>query len=227
MSRYNIFNQIHKGLRVLLYDTAAMLGRTEFDDAEQYEAAAKRVKEVMDMFDNHAHHEDTQVLPLIEEYEPAVVAAFEQEHVTDHALGQKLRGSIMALDQAVDSGAKHQLGLLLTRSFIEFMIFNLQHMHKEETVLNSILWRYYSDDELLNTNRKIVSSIPPHEANFASQWMMKALTDTEISIWLRGVERSAPAPVFRSLIDIAERELERARFRSILEGLTEGVMIAS
>ena len=227
MSRYNIFNQIHKGLRVLLYDTAAMLGRTDFDDTVQYEAAAKRVREVMNMFDSHAHHEDTHVLPLIEEYEPAVVEAFEQEHITDHALGQKLGGSIMALDQAVDSSARYQLGVSLTRSFVEFMIFNLQHMQKEETVLNSILWRYYSDEELLDTNKKIVGSIPPHEANFASGWMMKGLSDTEITIWLRAVERSAPAPVFRSLIDIAERELEHARFRKILESLSEGAMIAS
>lgn len=227
MARYNMFNQIHKGLRVLLYDTAAMLGRTDFDNAEQYEAVAGRVKEVMDMFDNHAHHEDSFVLPMIEEYEPAVVEAFEQEHITDHSLGQKLRGSIMALDLAVDSGAKKQLGLSLMRSFIEFMIFNLQHMHKEETVLNNILWRYYSDEELLETNKKIVSNIPPQEMAFASQWMMKALNDAEISVWLRGVERSAPEHVFRSLLHTAEQELEQARFRRVLEGLSEGIMIAS
>jgi hemerythrin-like domain-containing protein len=227
MSRYNIFNQIHKGLRVLLYDTAATLSRTDFDDAEQYNAVTIRVKEVMDMFDNHAHHEDTLLFPLIEGYEPAVVDAFEQEHVTDHALGQKLRGSIMALDLAVDPNAKKQLGTALIHSFIEFMIFNLQHMHKEETVINNFLWKYYSDEELLNTNKKIVASIPPQEINFASQWMMKGLNNTEISVWLRGVERSAPEQVFRSLLNTAEKELEHARFRKILEGLSEGLMIAS
>lgn len=227
MSRFNMFNQIHKGLRALLYDTAAMLARTDFEDADQYEAVADRVKRVMDVFDNHAHHEDNFVIPLVEEYEPAVADAFEQEHVADHALGQKLRGAIMALDLAIDASAKKQLGLSLMHSFIQFMIFNLQHMYKEETVLNNILFKYYTDEELIDTNRKIVSSIPPQESTFASHWMMRGLSDKEIDIWLRAVQHSAPAPVFRSLIDIAERELEHARFRRILEGLSEGVMITA
>jgi len=227
MSRFNIFNQIHKSLRVLLYDTAALIGRTDFEDPDQYEIIAGRVREVTAAFDNHAKHEDTLLLPMIEEYEPSVVDAFEMEHVEDHALSRKLNDSLMALDLAISTEAKRELGNSLMHSFIEFMIFNLKHMYKEETVLNNILWRYYSDVELLETNKKIVSVIPPIEMAFSSQWMMRALSDTEIANWLRNVERNAPEHVFRPLLATAERELEKIRFRKILEGLTVGAMIAS
>jgi hemerythrin-like domain-containing protein len=227
MSRFNIFSQIHKSLRVLLYDTATLIGRTDFEDQEQYEITAGRVREVTSAFDNHAHHEDTMVLPMIERYEPSVVDAFEQEHVEDHALSRKLNDSLTALDLAVSSSAKQELGISLMHSFNDFMIFNLKHMYKEETVLNNILWRHYSDEELLQTNQRIVSVIPPHEMAFSSQWMMRALSNGEIITWLRNVERSAPEFVYRPLFATAERELEAIRFRKILEGLSEGVMIAS
>lgn len=227
MQRFNMFNQIHKSLRVLLYDTAAMIGRTDFDDAAQLETISERIRFVMTSFDKHAHHEDNHVLPLLSKYEPAIVDAFEQEHVTDMALGQKLNGFLTALDLAQLPEAKKQLGISLSSAFIEFMIFNLQHMAKEETVLNKLLWRYYSDEQLLNVNKAIVASIPAEEMNASNGWMMKSLSNSEIILWLRNVERSAPQPVFRSLFTTAEQELPEGRFREILEGLTEGAMIAS
>jgi hypothetical protein len=222
-----MFNQIHKALRVLLYDTATLIGRTDFDDPSQYEMANERLKEVLNSFDNHADHEDAMILPLLIKYEPAVVDVFEQEHHIDHALSQKLKGSLMALDHAISSEAKNQLGVSLSHSFVEFMIFNLQHMAKEETVLNNLLWKYYSDEELLAVNKKLVASIPAEEVNYASRWMMNGLSNNEIIAWLRNVERNAPSPVVRQLFITAEKELEHSRFRKILEGLTEGIMIAS
>lgn len=227
MQRFNMFSQIHKSLRVLLYDTAALVGRTDFDDPSQLDAVNERIKLVMDSFDKHAHHEDEQVLPLLSQYEPSVVDAFEQEHVTDLALSQKLAGFLVALDLAILPEAKRQLGISLSTAFIEFMVFNLQHMAKEEKVLNNLLWRYYNDEQLLDVNKKIVASIPAEELSASYSWMMKALSNSEIITWLRNVERNAPPHVFRPLFASAEKELTEKRFREIQEGLTEGVMIAS
>ncbi|MEJ0104799.1 MAG: hemerythrin domain-containing protein [Bacteroidota bacterium] len=227
MQRYNIFNQIHKSLRVLLYDTATLISRTDFDDPSQYETINERLKEVMNSFDKHAAHENAMILPLLQEYEPGIVDAFEEDHKIDHALIQKLKGSLMALDHAVSPEAKKQLGVSLSHSFVEFMIFNLQHIAKEETVLNNLLWRYYSDEELVTVNKKLVATIPTEELNYSSIWMMKGLSNNEIIVWLRNAERNAPPHAFRSLFSTAEKELEQFRFRKILEGLTEGIMIAS
>ena len=40
--RVNIFNQIHKGLRALLYDTSILLQQTDFSNEEEMETAVKR-----------------------------------------------------------------------------------------------------------------------------------------------------------------------------------------
>lgn len=224
--RYNIFNQIHKALRALLYDTALTLQQTHFANAEEAEPALAKVRNVLDVFDKHAEHEDHFVLPAIQHFEPSIVDAFEQEHVEDHALAEELRILLNAFDDETNAGKKLELGYNIQKSFVAFMTFNLEHMAKEELVLNDRLWRYYSDAEIIVLNQKIVASIAPEEMAFTSAWMMKGLSNAEITGWLKAVQTNAPEFVFSALFAIAEKELPYTRFRKILEDLTEGAMVA-
>lgn len=226
MTRFNIFNQIHKGLRAMLYDTSLTLQQTSFLDADEAETAMEKVRQVVDIFDEHAAHEDHFVLPAIRQYEPSLVDAFELEHIKDHDLTEKLRGLLTVYNHAVKPEVKIETGQAIVRAFIDFMIFNLEHMTREETILNKILWRYYSDEELKAINQRIVAVIPATELEVTSAWMMRGLSNNEISGWLKTVEKNAPEPVFTQLFSLAERELPETRFRKILENLTEGTMVA-
>ena len=223
--RVNIFNQIHKGLRALLYETSLLLQQTDFFHEEEMKAAVERVTLVADLFDDHAHHEDEFILPAIQEYEPSIVDAFEQEHETDGRLTRALKDSLMAVQMASPL-VRTEMANELTKTFVHFMVFNLEHMSKEENILNKILWRYYSDDEILAIQKKILASLSPWSAATGSRWMMRGLNNPEIVRWLRSVEESAPESVFQNLFATAEKELPEHRFRRVLETLTEGVMTA-
>ena len=223
--RFNIFNQIHKALRALLYDTALLLQQTHFAHPEEAEVALSRVRHVLDVIDKHGEHEDNSILPAIKEYEPSLVDAFEQEHEADHELAEILRAKISAFENETTEG-KLKIGHDILQDFIAYTTFNLDHMAKEESVLNERLWRYYSDAEIVEINHRIVASIPPEEVAFTSAWMMRGLSNSEISRWLKEVQRNAPEFVFSALFTIAERELPYERFRKVLEDLTEGAMVA-
>jgi hypothetical protein len=223
--RINIFNQIHKGLRALLYDTSILLQQTDFSDPQEMKAAVNRVTLVADLFDDHAHHEDQFVLPAIQQYEPSIVDAFEQEHVMDARLTRAIKDSLQALQMASPM-VRANMANELSKTFIQFMIFNLEHMAKEETILNKILWRYYTDDEILNIQHNIVASLSPWSAETSSRWMMRGMNTPEIVLWLRAVEDSAPEGVFQNLFATAEKELPEHRFRQVLEALTEEVILA-
>jgi len=226
MSRFNIFNQVHKALRAMLYDTSLALQQTHFADAEESETALEKVSVAVDVFDKHSAHEDSFILPAIRQYEPSLSDAFEQEHEKDHALSESLRGLLTVYRYAIKTEVKIETGRAINKAFIEFMIFNLEHMAKEETVLNKVLWRYYSDAQIMALNQKIVASLPPEEMAFTSAWMMRGMSNTEISGWLKTVEKNAPEPVFTMLFSIAEKELPGDRFRKVMENLTEGTMVA-
>ena len=227
MQRYNIFFPVHKGLRALLCETAQLLQQTNFSDEDETTDAIDRVKTVISVFEAHASKEDNYVFAAIDAYEPSVVDAFEQEHEEDHALGQALQNWVTAIEYAKAPSAKQTLGEELTKSFIQFMVFNLRHMAKEEQVINPLLWRYYSDEELHGITQKILASIPPQEGAYFSRWMVRGLNNAEILGWLKGVKDSAPQPVFQSLLGIAEEELHPHRWGLVQESLTEGAMVVA
>lgn len=224
MQRFNIFFPVHKGLRALLYETAIQLQQTNFTDNEEAADSVGQVKTVVSLFESHAHKEDNFVLPAIASYEPSVVATFEQEHEEDNALGESLERWIIAFEYAQALSAKQTIGEELTKAYIQFMVFNLRHMAKEEKVINPLLWRYYSDAELHQLTGKIIESIPSHEMAFFSRWMIRGLNNAEIQNWLSGVKNTAPEPVFQSLLDIAEEELQPHRWELIQDSLTENTL---
>ncbi len=224
--RYNIFNQIHKGLRALLYDTALTLQQTDFSDAEEAKPALQKIRKTLDAFEGHAYIEDSFVLPAIQQYEPALVDAFEEEHVKDHALGEKVMTLVNRLEQETSAEEQTAKAVELLHAFNAFLSFNIDHMNREETVLNERLWRYYSDAEIAAINHRILENVKPADMAFYSTWMMKGLSNTEITRWLKQVQKNAPDYVFANLFSIAEKELTQTRFRKILEDLTEGAMVA-
>ncbi|HEY6503823.1 MAG TPA: hemerythrin domain-containing protein [Chitinophagaceae bacterium] len=226
MQRYNIFHQVHKGLKALLYETALQVQHTDFWNVEEADDAIDRIKEVIRLFEKHADSEDTLVFPAVEKYDPAIADAFEQEHVKDHLLGQLLNGCIARYKGAAVITEKATAGKEMQSAFSKFMVFNLEHMAKEEDVLNPILWRHYTDAELMGITQQIIARIPEDYMAQYSKWMMRGLNNAEITGWLKGVEKNAPEFVFQSLFVTAEKELPQRRFRLVLESLSEGAMLA-
>jgi len=224
--RYNIFYGIHKALRAMLYETAIELQRTDFNNDDEAETILMNIMTVVDLFDKHAYVEDNLVFPSVEKYEPSVIDAFEQEHVKNHELYGKLRAFVAIFVPLKTNEEKIQLGSAIRKIFVEFLVFNLEHMAKEEDIINNLLWRYYTDADIRAIEHQIVSSQTPEATALAWKWMLRGLSNTEITSWLKAVEKNAPEFVFNNLFATAEKELSNIRFRQVLEGLTEGAMLA-
>lgn len=207
MQRYNTFNMIHKALRAMLYDTALTMQQTYFADTADAAIAMEKMNEVIFAFEQHGMHEDTILMPVIASYDPATIASFEQEHLEDLGMGNKLK-HLQKIYNATETSEERVLaGSVITRAFREYMVFNLEHMQREEVELNKILWDYYTDQELLEINARIVATIPPAEMASAAQWFMRAINKDEATKWLISVKESAPEFVFDSLFEQTETNL--------------------
>jgi len=210
----------------MLYETAIELQRTDFNNDDEAETILMNIMTVVDLFDKHAYVEDNLVFPSVEKYEPSVIDAFEQEHVKNHELCGKLRALVAIFVPLKTNEEKIQLGSAIRKIFVEFLVFNLEHMAKEEDIINNLLWRYYTDADIRAIEHQIVSSQTPEATALAWKWMLRGLSNTEITSWLKAVEKNAPEFVFNNLFATAEKELSNIRFRQVLEGLTEGAMLA-
>lgn len=225
MQRVNIFNQIHKGLRAALYDAALSLQQADFTSEAEAAEALSKIKEVVMLFDEHAHKEDTCILPVLLQFEPSVVDCFEQEHVANLALSRQLSLAVSQFESLQKPEDRAEAGKKINIDFVSFLVFNLQHMAKEEDVLNRLLWRYYSDAEILQMQQRIVQNTQPWHQDLYSKWMLRGINPAEAALWLRSVQSSAPQVVYQTLLAKAGQELPESRFKKLVETLTQTALL--
>jgi hypothetical protein len=225
MQRYNIFNQVHKALRALLYETALYLQHTDFDAAGAQLVPVK-IRTVIELFEKHAESEDCYIIPAVQVYEPSVADFFKQEHEKDHALCRQLLDVLQLFELAHSSEGKLAAGRELQQVFVDFMIFNLDHMACEERILNPYLWRYFPDAALQQITRQVVENIDPGFQWQYITWMLHGLNNAELLTWLKHAKLHAPDDFFKKLIGLAEAELKPQRWQQVQHGLTDGVLLA-
>lgn len=226
MQRYNIFSQVHKGLRALLYHTANTLQQTDFGNAHEADPVMKQVTDAMDLFDRHAISEDNFIHPAIERFEPGVTALFREKHREQQVLGNRIRTLVQMFIHNFSTEERVLLGGAVRFAFVEFLTARLEQMAKEEDVLNNLLWANYSDEELRATTRQIVAQMAPAEMGKFCRWMLHGLNNSEIIAWLKEVRNNATGCVFNDLLSAAANELPESRWMVIKESLVDGAMVA-
>ena len=213
--RYNSFNLIHKGLRALLFETGITLMRTDFTDPVEGGKAIQAVQTAADLFNDHALHEDTHILPAVARYDPSLQQEFEEEHEEDEELANKLSSLCMQYNRALAAERRADLGKQILYTFYEFTAFNLYHMNKEEKKLNAALWENYSDQDIQRIQQKILASISPEMMALDGKWMMRGINDAEAKGWLTQVRHTVPDTVFRKLLAVGEKELGDIRWNRV------------
>lgn len=226
MERFNSFKIIHKALRALLYDTALSLQQTNFTDANQLAEVIQKVQNTVYLFEQHAHHEDNHILPAIELYEPKLVADFEQDHDIDHALGDAIKKLITMFEDINNGEDATMLGSALNKAYFDFMVFNLEHMSKEEVLINEALWKHYTDEQLVLLNQILVTNIPAEEKALTAKWILRGVNDREAALWLKNTRKSIPPFVFESLLVLAENEMTPDRYHALIDEIMTAELAA-
>jgi hypothetical protein len=217
--RFNAFSMIHKALRSMLYHNAMDLQQADFTNVEASLKVIGQTELIVELFDDHAGHEDTNVLPMLKGKNDALVDQFESEHVKDHKLGNAVREGIHQYKNAASGAERIAAGQKIFYAFNDFIAFNLEHMNREEIVLNETLWANYSDPEIMAVNQKIAASVPPEKAVVNFKWMMRACNDMELLNFVRMIRANAPAPVAAMVDQLAEQEIPAERWTVIKEQL--------
>ncbi|MCU0357635.1 MAG: hypothetical protein MUE95_08645 [Cyclobacteriaceae bacterium] len=224
--RYNSFNQIHKGLRAMLYEAALALQHADLSDAAEGEEALQRLEEVLYLFDSHAHHEDQFFNEPLEQINPEVATLFEQEHKEDHRLATVLYDLISQWREEKTAAGRGITGRNLFYAFNEFIAFNLCHMNKEELVLNEALWKVYSDEEIKATEQALVRQTPPDKMMRYAKWMIRGCNRVELANWLTEVKLGAPPELLMVLLKLAEEQLTPHRFAAVKESVNAAAVPA-
>jgi hypothetical protein len=226
MERYNIFQQLHKGLQGLLFDTAILLQQTDFGHTHDAEPALEKLHSLLHLFTQHAALKDNYLLPAMQRAEPATVFALAQQHGPQYVCIQRMQGLMTMYDHAISTDDKREAGKTINQAYTCCMISMLRYMQREEEIMNGTLWRFYTDAEILLMEQDIIALIPAEDISLYSQWMIRSMNNQEITNWLKTVERTAEGPMFQSIFAFAEKELSSRCWQKVQDGLTEGMLIA-
>ena len=213
--RYNIFKRTHKGLRSMLFDAGARIQQTDFTKSKQANAAIEMVKQSTRSFLYHLSKEDKIIYHSVVLYAPYIVAMIEQTNLKDQALAESIDKII---DQQKDQDTKKEMiafGHQLQAVFFEFTAAVLQHMNKEETVINEILWSNYSDKQLIGMEVEMMKQASSSESTWYTGKILKELSNREILMWVDIIKEHATPFMLKKLISTARIVLPINRWQMI------------
>lgn len=202
--RVDVYRNIHKGLRVMLFDLVQQSGRTDFTDAAELGALRTSVRDIFELLESHAHNEDQFIMPLVRDAAPELAKEFAAAHEDQEALLPGLLAALESIDPN-HADAEHQghaFVMRLSRVAGELLV----HMADEELELNPALWAKKSDTEIGEAEHQLVGSIPPEKMTRYLRWMLPAMNPNERA----GFLAMLPPPVFGFVREVARQVLTPA-----------------
>ena len=213
--RYNIFKKTHKGLRSMLFDAGTKIQQTDFTKSKQANATIEMVKQSTRSFLYHLSKEDNIIYHSIVLYAPYIVAMIEQTNLKDQALAESIDKIIYQHSDIDTKKEKIDFGHRLQAVFFEFTAAVLQHMSKEETVINEILWSNYTDRELIGMEVEMMKQATSSDCTWYTGKILKELSNREILVWVDSIKEHATPFMLKKLISTARIVLPIDRWQMI------------
>ncbi|MET0284968.1 MAG: hemerythrin domain-containing protein [Polyangiales bacterium] len=191
VSRYDMYNNVHKGLRRSL--CALLVDAGVASERELPELRSRWLALEAKLAAHHAH-EDRFIGPHLARIAPPLFAEMERDH---HAIAQQL-ATVGASDDA----------RAFYRTLSSFVASYLAHMAQEEGAYNDALQGAYTDRDLMAIEGELVGSIAPPLLGEFMAMMLPAMNLDERFDLLAGMRAGAPPEVFAGMCQLASQVLE-------------------
>src|SRR6185503_3728708 len=189
--------------------------QTDFTKGKEAAAAIEVAKQSTRSFLYHLNKEDNVLYHSVILYAPYIIAMIEQTNVKDENLARSVDTIIEGYQNTVTRNDMASFGVQLQAAFFEFTAAVLQHMNKEETVLNELLWANYTDKQLVILEVEMLKQSTPEACTWYTGKILKELSNTEILVWINGIAEHASSNIIEKLINTTQRVLPIDRWQMI------------
>lgn len=203
--RYNVYQEVHKGLRRDLFELTLMAGATDFTDGEKVEALRKEMHKVDDLLELHALHEDRHVEPIIRALDPELADSLHSRHQELEAAFKAVIAAAMAINPADADAADGGQDLYLRLS--RFVADYLSHIADEEQTAHPLLIAHHDDAFLIDLSVKIRAEVPPPAMALFLKSMIPSMNHGERVKMFTGMKAAAPAEAYEATCGLAESVL--------------------
>jgi hypothetical protein len=206
---FDLYRDVHKAIRVAMFDVVAEAGRLDPADRTARAAHAAKVADLVRFLLFHAEHEDAVLDGPVREVLPEIADDIAAAHV---ALETRMHRLVELADLAFDDGrdddraAMHDLYLELA----SFAASYVEHQDVEERVVMPALWSAFGLERLLELHGRILARISPDDMGWSLARMLPAMNVDDRAEMLGGMRADAPAEVFTGVWALAAQVLEPA-----------------
>jgi hypothetical protein len=213
--RADLFGPIHKAIRGALVGLLAEMGAADLTVPAEAAQVREELTQVLAFAERHRLHEDRTLLPALAGRLQGTLASVSAAHATQPVAVAELEALAGALG-AADGREKTLAGRTLYLHFGTFVAELLLHMAEEERVVQPLLERLFSDDELLEVQSQMLASMSVAERMTSARCMLRAVNAPERAALVAATAASSPREVVDALLGIARSELSAADFADLV-----------
>ncbi len=201
MARIDLYRNVHKGQRALIFELAVELGRTDRGERREFAALAGRLLDAIVELRKHAENEECFIHPLLHSRVPEIAAALEREH-------ERVEAALCELEQRLLPESPEREAVApatdLYLAWCRLVATYLAHLEAEESVAMPALWRTCSDHEILALIQAFVASRSAADRLHDLRSQAPALTSQERYAYVGSIVRGGSLPAREIWENLAE-----------------------
>ena len=201
--RHEMFRPIHKAIRHTMYTTAHDLSVADFQDKPLADGALASLESTISLLVLHAGHEETYVLPALDERAPGFIESFEKDHGNDERTFAELRRLSNEVGNA-SGERKSELGNEIYDLYNQFVGTMVDHLYREEHELQQALWDNFTDEELVAIEHSIDASVAPDVMGQFLTQMCASFNPDDLVSMLGAMKGGMPPEMFQGVVQLSE-----------------------
>lgn len=203
---FDAYRDIHKGVRAELFAVTASAGNTDPGDREGRAALTAHVADLVELLVDHSGHEDTHVLPVLQERAPTLYERNALDHAALDTRLTRIAERAAAISVAV-SGEQRARVHNLYLDLASFTGAYLAHLEFEERIVMPALLDTVGVEGAAEIHHAIVSSIPPPVMAKTLAVMIPAMNLDDRAEMLGAMQQGVPPEIFEGIWGLANSVL--------------------
>ena len=174
-----------------------------------------KIAELVLLLNLHRHSEEEDVLPALE----AKLSGSTQDNVEEHEALEKTVEQISDFVGRLTVEASPVEGVEFSSMLNGFHAKYLDHMAMEESKMNPLIWKHFTDEELMGMHGAIMAKLAPDQIVLWFKYIVPALNPMERNIILSGLKANAPEEFFDQVLSVIREEMPTGSFDAMAAAL--------
>jgi hemerythrin-like domain-containing protein len=218
MKKVDLFTQVHKALRLTMYETGRDLQRLDCSNSALVKKIIAEIKQLLSMMNVHGNHEDNLVFINIERHtQNGKIKDLYKQHYVLNGVADSINDLLDNIERTWEPEKTKELCLELNSLYNEYLGLQIKHLNDEEKYILPLTFEFLNDKELAEIRVQIQKSYSEEEYRIWIAWFIKALSIYELTGLIEGIKHEAPTHVFESIIITAKEILTTDEFEMIVK----------